>query len=46
MKQFTIILSCVAFLLSVFAVHVSLRTRDEMQAFAHSLPRIPHDTVR
>jgi len=32
-----------AFLFSAFAVHVSLRTKNDVQAFAHSLPQSTHN---
>jgi hypothetical protein len=38
MKRLPLILSCLALLLSAFAVHVSLHTRDEVQLRFHSIP--------
>jgi hypothetical protein len=38
MKRLPLILSCLALLISLFALHMADRTRRDIQAFIHSLP--------
>jgi hypothetical protein len=40
MTRLPLIISCLALLVSLFAVHVAFHTRNEMQMFAHSLGKL------